>query len=197
MTNSEKKPFYKKWWVWLIAIIIVVGVIGQDSDDNQTTSGESGTDQTTEAPAPGPAIGDTFTLGDFAYSITGVKIMKRVGNDIFSEEASTGASFVIIYSRMRNDGNETETVMTEDYRIVDQQGREFSPSSRLGTTLAMLIEDKDLIFTELQPGIVKDMTTGFEVPNDVVESGFTIVVPEKGFFGSDKVEISVLPSDYM
>ncbi|RLL47839.1 hypothetical protein D8M04_00735 [Oceanobacillus piezotolerans] len=33
--KNAKKPFYKKWWVWLIAIIIVFGIIGTVTDDGQ------------------------------------------------------------------------------------------------------------------------------------------------------------------
>lgn len=196
MAEKEKKPFYKKWWFWLIVIIVMAGAFGQGDEGDQSPAGGSETKQAFENEAPAPKIGDTFTLGDFAYSIISIEVRKRIGNDMFNEEASSGASFVIVHSLMRNDGNETETVMTEDFRIVDKKGREFSPSSRVNTTLSMLIEDKDLILTELQPGIVKNMTTGFEVPDDVVENGFTIVIPEKGLFNSGTVEIPVLPSEY-
>lgn len=33
---KNKKPFYKKWWVWVIAGIIVAGMSSQDSENVQT-----------------------------------------------------------------------------------------------------------------------------------------------------------------
>lgn len=39
--QKTKKPFYKKWWVWVIAIIIVIGLVsagGSDSKDTGTNS---------------------------------------------------------------------------------------------------------------------------------------------------------------
>ncbi|MRH41110.1 hypothetical protein GH741_00290 [Aquibacillus halophilus] len=39
MAEKVKKPFYKKWWVWLIAIILIIG-IANSGDEEQTASGE-------------------------------------------------------------------------------------------------------------------------------------------------------------
>lgn len=37
-----KKPFYKKWWVWLIAVIVVIGIATSgDSEENQTAEEKS------------------------------------------------------------------------------------------------------------------------------------------------------------
>ncbi|APC83956.1 hypothetical protein [Clostridium botulinum] len=42
MSEKVKKPFYKKFWVWIIAIIIIGGVIGSNgSKKTRTTSNNS------------------------------------------------------------------------------------------------------------------------------------------------------------
>lgn len=48
--EKVKKPFYKKWWVWLLAIIVVIAIAGmsdEDGDDKEEnsieTSGEKDT----------------------------------------------------------------------------------------------------------------------------------------------------------
>ena len=33
--EKEKKPFYKKWWVWLLAILIISGLTSEKDGDNQ------------------------------------------------------------------------------------------------------------------------------------------------------------------
>ena len=71
---------------------------------------------------------------------------------------------------------------------MDGKGREFRPSSDVNTALAA-DEDKDLFLSELQPGIPRRMTVGFEVPESIPLSDFTLVVPEKGFFKSGKVRV--------
>lgn len=44
---KEKKPWYKKWWVWVIAIIVVIFAIGafggSDSDSSSSSSNTSST----------------------------------------------------------------------------------------------------------------------------------------------------------
>lgn len=35
---KTKKPFYKKWWFWVIAVIVVIGALG---NSNETTDGET------------------------------------------------------------------------------------------------------------------------------------------------------------
>lgn len=35
MKDGKKKPFYKKWWVWLIAVIIVIGVSGESESGKE------------------------------------------------------------------------------------------------------------------------------------------------------------------
>lgn len=48
--EKAKKPFYKKWWVWLLAIIVVIAISGMGNEgeddkkvDSIETSGESDT----------------------------------------------------------------------------------------------------------------------------------------------------------
>ena len=34
MTEKVKKPFYKKWWVWLIAIFIIFAAAGGGGEES-------------------------------------------------------------------------------------------------------------------------------------------------------------------
>lgn len=44
MSKKAKKPFYKKFWIWIIAIIIIGGVIGSNgSKKTGNTSNNSST----------------------------------------------------------------------------------------------------------------------------------------------------------
>lgn len=40
-TEKIKKPFYKKWWVWVIAAIVLFGVIGSMGGGSETPAAES------------------------------------------------------------------------------------------------------------------------------------------------------------
>ncbi len=69
--EKKKKPFFKKWWVWLIAVFVLIGVLlPKDADEAETddttvldagivqenkTDGEPETEQTnTPTPTPEP-----------------------------------------------------------------------------------------------------------------------------------------------
>ncbi|MEH7514314.1 hypothetical protein V7146_16495 [Gottfriedia acidiceleris] len=38
MKEKIKKPFYKKWWVWLIAVILIIGFANSANDTNTKTA---------------------------------------------------------------------------------------------------------------------------------------------------------------
>ena len=44
---KNKKPFYKKWWVWAIVVVIVAIVASSSGNEGTTTTGESGNGTTT------------------------------------------------------------------------------------------------------------------------------------------------------
>lgn len=157
-------------------------------ESNNSTQEQSTKEQTKQEEKL--KLGDSFRLGDFGYVIHDVQTTRKIGNRFISKEASTNASFVIVSFEIENFSNETETVLTDDIKIKDQRGRTFSPSSDANTALSMSI-DKDFILSQLQPNIAKSTKTVFEVPTQVVNSGFTIIIPEKGFWGSDQAKIQV------
>lgn len=35
--KKEKKPIYKKWWVWALIILVVIIIVGMGGDDNTNT----------------------------------------------------------------------------------------------------------------------------------------------------------------
>lgn len=49
MNVKENKPWYKKWWVWLIIIVVLVGIGGASGNSTQNNSTEQ-KPATTEAP---------------------------------------------------------------------------------------------------------------------------------------------------
>jgi|AntRauTorcE11897_2_1112592.scaffolds.fasta_scaffold10792_3 hypothetical protein len=165
----------------------------QDDETIDEQSENSTQEQATNEQTPQEEklkLGDSFRLGDFGYVVHDVQTTRKIGNQFISKEASANASFVIVSFEIENFSNETETVLTDDIKIKDQRGRTFSPSSDANTALSMST-DKDFLLSELQPGIAKRTKTAFEVPTQVVNSGFTIIIPEKGFWGSDEAKIQV------
>lgn len=49
---KQKKPWYKRWWVWVIIVIVAIfiagGALGDDDDDDSSDSSSAKTEQTTK-----------------------------------------------------------------------------------------------------------------------------------------------------
>jgi hypothetical protein len=160
----------------------------------QASSSESGASQIESAETTTVGLGESFSLGDFSHTITKVTASKQVGDDMMGEESGEGATFAIVYFDIKNNGKETATVMTDDFKLRDSQGRTYRPSSNANTALSMA-SDKDFMLSELQPGIKKTTATVFEVPEDSLTEPFEIVVPEKGLMGSGSATVTIAPKD--
>jgi len=147
-------------------------------------------------PAPPPpqlhGLNERVQLGNFAYVVSAINGLTELATAFKVEKPEDGAMFIVVSYTIENLGNQTETVLADDFRLVDTQGRQFRPSSHANTALALQLKDtrKDLIVSELQPGIKHVMGTVFEVPLSVTKTGFKIVIPDKGF-GSNKVELGM------
>ena len=137
-----------------------------------------------------PKLGEDFKLGSFTYSVKSVEVVDEAGSGFAKKKPSEGAQFVLVHFTIRNEGNATATVSTDDFKIVDAKGREFRPSSEANTALSMS-GGKDFLVSELQPGIKKNTVTAFELPEDSAKGVFTLVVPEKGFLGTGSVRITL------
>ena len=138
-----------------------------------------------------PKLGQDFKLGDFTYNVKGVTSDIAVGNGFAEKRASEGARFVVVEYTIVNESNATKTVLSNDFRMVDEKGREYRPSSEANTALAMSGHSKDLGLAEVQPGIKKKMTTAFEMPEASTNGAVTLVIPEKGFLGTGSVRIKL------
>jgi len=137
-------------------------------------------------------LGERIALGGFAYVVQEIDQKDAVGNWLTRETAGEGATFLIVRYTMENLGSESETVIADDFELQDSGGRSYRPSSEANTALAMSGGSKDLFASELHPGVKRKMTTAFEVPKAMLKGGFTIIIPEKGLFGTGRAKIGPL-----
>lgn len=138
------------------------------------------------------SVGERFELGDFAYTITKVRAARKMGSRYNRIKAEKGSVFYVVNYDIENLGNETESVLTDDFLIVDDLKRKFKPCSEAITVLAMAGK-KSMFLTQVQPGIKKSGVTAFKVPLESIKEEPVLVVPKKGLFSSGHVEV-VLPS---
>ncbi|MCH3922347.1 hypothetical protein [Limosilactobacillus sp.] len=69
LDNGKRKPWYKRWWFWVIAIIFVLAAGGMESgsDDNSSNSSSSNSSSQTSKPAKNTA--KEVTLGAGAFKV--------------------------------------------------------------------------------------------------------------------------------
>ena len=155
-------------------------------DSSETVSHSSQETSSSTTPDGQVGIGDEFTLGDYRYKISRTSDRSTVGNEFFKETASSGARFLIVNYTIENLTNESQTVMSDDFVLVDSKGRKFKPSSNANTALMTEDDDKDFILSELQPGIPRKMASVFEIPAGALSGSLTLEIPKKGFLSSGK-----------
>lgn len=192
------------WWGAGIAWALIVVFAARQPDaptppETPDKPGDHAIEPSPERPpSPStPGLGDSFTLGNFKYCINNVSTTRRIGKSLFGEfvgeEASAGAVFVIVSYTIENLASESQTVLSDDFKIEDSRGRTFKPASDANVALLMESDDKDFLLSELQPGLPRAMKQAFELPEQAIESPITVVVPEKGLWatGSKRVQVQV------
>ncbi len=132
------------------------------------------------------AAGERFELGDYAYTVDDIGTASALGPEISRTEPSGGAVFLLVEYRIENMTNETATALSGDFKLQDEEGREFRSSSEAETALAMM-DETDFVISELQPGIEQEAIVAFEVPEESTEGPMTLVIPEKGMTSTDEV----------
>jgi Domain of unknown function (DUF4352) len=119
-------------------------------------------------------MGQPFTLGDYTYTITKFQPKRKIGTKYHNKEAEHGGKFLVAYYSIRNNSKETATVLSNDFKVMDDQNRSFSPYS--GGSLYL---GSDFLLSQLQPGLTKRTATVFEMPDDAFTGPLKLVVPEK------------------
>ena len=120
-------------------------------------------------------VGQPFTLGDYTYTVTKFEAKRKIGSKYHNKEAEEGAKFMVVYYSIRNNTKETQTVRSEDFKVMDEQERSFSPYSGGSFYLG-----SDFLLSQLQPGVTKKTATAFELPDDAFAGPLKLVIPEKG-----------------
>jgi hypothetical protein len=163
-----KKPFYKKWWVWLIGIIAVFAIAGGGGEEEETaTKGSSVTAETsttenttnqeetkTEPAKEEYAVGEQVQLGDNLLTVT--KVDKSAGGDF--DKPKDGHEYVIVTVEINNAGDENISYNPFDFKMSNSQGQIVDQAFTTVDTNTALQSG------ELAPGGKVSGTIAFEQP---------------------------------
>ncbi len=108
-----------------------------------------------------PGVGDKAADGKFTFVVTGVRDGGTfVGDEYLGTEAQ--GRFVLVDIKVKNTGDQAQTLFGDNNVLLDAQGREFSFDSE-----AALYMDQNAWIEEINPGNAVNVTMVFDVPKKV------------------------------
>ncbi|BAB06783.1 DUF4352 domain-containing protein [Halalkalibacterium halodurans] len=210
--TKPKKPFYKKWWVWLIAVIVIFAAVSGGDDDSSETAQEpepeaeevsadqseneseepeeaEGTEEDTEEESaeeedPIAGLGEALKVGDVVFTANGTSTAGSVG-DVLTAEAK--GTFLIVDVTIKNEGSDSITVDSSFFKL-KVGDVEYDSDSSAGLYAN---EGADFFLTKLNPGLELPGKVVFDVPQDVLDSDDILLNVQTGFFGTQQGEIKI------
>lgn len=173
---------------------LVFFAAGSGSSGGGMTSGAAATPTPAAAPAATPTatstpastaqatthdIGDTFTVGSggqaIQYRVTDMKKRQTLGSGVLAEEAD--GVFVVVAIEMTNQADESVSISSNLFTLVDDQDREYDTDS--DATVAV---ENNVVFEQLDPGVEKSGVLIFDVPTD--QTGRKLQIDPAGMFST-------------
>lgn len=120
MSKKVKKPFYKKFWVWIIAIIIIGGVIGSNgSKKTRNTSNNSSTKKEAKKEDTRKITYEKFSKVKMGSTYEDVKNMLGEGKESTSSEM--GGIKTVIYTWDNGDGSNMNVTFQNNKALAKAQ----------------------------------------------------------------------------
>lgn len=113
-------------------------------------------------------IGDTFTVGEgnrtIEYTINSAETYELLGGE-FSQEEPDGI-FVVVQMELTNQGDESFSISTRAYSVLDSNDNSFDPDTGAGFAIDQdgRIEADSISFDQLNPGLSTSGALAFDVP---------------------------------
>jgi len=199
--TKPKKPWYKRWWVWVIGVVVLISFISQlggGGEDDAATPAETTTqavdgvvteapvvDPTTAEPvteAPAVGIGGTLTVGDVQYTLLDYTPgVTSLGNEYFN--TTPQGQFVIVTLTVKNIGQDAITVIGDMVALRSPDGTEYSASDEAWAYL-----DDSPLAKDINPGNSLGAKFVFDIP---VDAQPTVVEVSEGFWGMNTAEFTL------
>lgn len=190
----KKNPIWKRWIMaaGIAFVMLVVGAVNAPTDDSKPVSSSNDGSVTTSEQGPKPTaspakkgteLSNTGISSNVGIVVQGFESTDSIGNNQFSNAKAQGI-FKVVTLSITNNQKDSIIVDSESFKLVDDQGREFSDSSEAGMALACSMGDhpEDFTFKELNPGMTITGVVIFDVPVDA--QGF-VLKAHGGMTGSE------------
>ncbi|MFE9082176.1 DUF4352 domain-containing protein [Bacillus mobilis] len=174
-----KKPFYKKWWFWVIVAIIVIGAYGNSSKDKEETKTAS-TEPKQEAKQepkkeaakpeskkeePKKELSKEGESSKVKIAVGSVESIDSVGGEYLKEKAQ--GVFKVVEITITNNQKDAITVDANSFKLVDNKDREFTYSTQAQTAFDVSNGgSSDFFLKQLNPGLSQTGKIIYDVPAD-------------------------------
>ncbi len=166
---KQKKPFYKKWWVWVVGVFVLLMIVGSTADESVTT--KVGENHAVEVPqaetgSTGTAQSDVYAVGD---KIQMKKSIISVNEVVFSQggqftQPQPGNKWLNLSVTIENAGSSQQFVTTLGQMFVrDGEGNSY----QVAVTDKVMESPNNSLDGAIIANSKRTGWVGFEVPEDV------------------------------
>lgn len=183
---AQQQPPQKKRkkWPWVVgavvALFVIAGVSGGDEEDSSTATApsagqtredrESAPSRPTQAEQPAAGLDTPVRDGKFEFVVTEAQTgLTTLGDNQFLAEEAQG-QFVIVTMTVSNISDQPKGLSPSDQKLIDSQGRTFSPD----TSAALNLETDVAFWDEINPGNTVTMPVVFDMPVDAVPASIEL-----------------------
>ena len=184
MNTKEKKPWFKKWWVWVLIVVVLIGVggaMGGEKNNTATNTGNSGGSQSEKTEEKTEfKVGETASFDDKSITVTEVQRNYDTGNQFAQPES--GKEFVIVTVQITNNSDSTLDYNTFEFKMQDSNGVQQNEA------FSALTEGK-LNSGSLAKGGKVTGKLAYEVPKD--DAGLKLLYQNFSFFDNKAITFNL------
>lgn len=181
---KTKKPFYKKWWVWVLAIILIAAFAGGGEDESAGESDTPKNETSKKDKKKVYGIGEAVKVGDVEFTVNNTSTAKNVGGEWGSNAQGT---YLLVNVTVKNVGNESITTDSSFFKLKAGEKTYEADSS------ASIDADSDLKFflQQVNPDLSTTGTVVFDVTDEVIANPDLMLQVQTGFWGTETGEIKI------
>lgn len=195
MRQHPDRPWWKKKRfnipLGVLAIIVIVAIVSPDSEPEVKVA-DSSAAATAPASANGKAVkpkpvpkpvgfGTKVRDGKFEFVVKSITRKQKIGSEYLNQKAQ--GKFLLVEIKVTNIGDEAQSFLGSNQKLIDKDGREFSSDD----TTAMYLDESNSFIEEINPGNSLTGVVVFDVPKDVEAA--KIELHDSAFSGGKTVNL--------
>ena len=170
--GADQRNFFSKHKIitGILALMIIGGISSAMGKGGSSTATAPATSTPVTASTPTkPVVAELSKEGvssDVKISVTSFTSKDSVGDNQFSTAKAQGV-FKLVGLSISNNQKDAITITSANFKLIDDQGREFSDSSEASMALGTSTnKTESFILKQLNPGMSIDGVIVFDVPKD-------------------------------